>query len=160
MSTDEELPNFLEADLADIWEYRQQHDEQERWFQKRRRHADQEILRRAAAEEAQVLDMGNGRSIDITYSSKYAYNRFVVDKEFYPMVEEAGLQAEWNDNVQHSYKIRRPWLTRLFKRGGAWRAIIEKMTESSKGSPKIDGPELSEMGSYAARDPEAEGVIV
>ena len=84
----------------------------------------------------------------------------MVDKEFWPLVEAAGLQKEWNDNVQHSYKIRRPWLTRLYKRGKEWADVIKKMTESSKGSPKIDGPELSEMGSYAARDPEAEGVIV
>ena len=158
--TDEELPNFLEADIEDIWRYRQEHEEAERFHKERRKHAQDEILRRAAELEAQVFPFADGRDVTVTYPTGYQYNRFVVDAKFWPMVEEAGLQAEWNKEVQHSYKIRRPWLNRLFKRGKAWADVINKMTEASKGSPSFDGPPLSEMGSYAARDAEAEGVIV
>ncbi len=150
-----ELPNLLETDIDDLWRFRQEWKDSETFAQKRRKHADQEILKRAAQKDAQVLGLVSG-DIAITLPNTYSYNSSAVDRDFFPLVERDGLQEEYNQNVQHNYKIKRPWLKRLMKRGTEWVEVIEKMTNAGMGSPSIAGPPLEELGDYIGENPEPE----
>ncbi len=154
MATDD-LPNYAETDITDIWRDRQEFKEGEDYGKAHRRHAEQEIFRRAAEADATILQTEHG-PVEITYSDTFSYNRAVVDKEFYALIERDGLQEEWNQFVSHAYKIDKRWLTRLVKRGkdSGYREVIEKMTIGGRGSPSLKGPELKEMGGYAPREEE------
>jgi len=151
---DNDMPKLTETELDDLWRFRAEHKDAEEFHQQRRRAADQEVLRRAAAVDAQILGTPWGE-IEILYSSEYAYDRKVVDGEFYALIERDGLQAEWNQFVQHSYKINKTWLNRLVKREG-YREVIERMTQAGKGSPSIKGPSLERMGGYATEPEEVQ----
>ena len=150
---DNDLPNFAETDLTALWAYRQEHEETEQYGNKRRRHADQELYRRAAEADATILKTDAG-PVEITYTNTYAYNSSVVDGAFFDLIKRDGLEKEWNQFVSHAYKIDKRWLRRLEKRGkeSGYREIIEKMTTASTGSPSLKGPSLEEMGGYAPRE--------
>ena len=151
--TDNDLPNFAEADVTDIWKYRQEFEEEEQHGQVRKRHAQTEILRRADEAGATVLQTDAG-PVKITYSNEYSYSAAVVDREFFALIKRDGLEDEWNQFVSHSYKIRRTWLNELAARGDEYREVIEKMTVANKGSPNYKGPSLQELGGYAPREEE------
>ena len=142
------LPVFTEAEITEIWRFRQEHKDAEDFHQVRRRHADQEVLRRAGEREALILPTDAG-DIIITYPTNYAYDTGKVDRELLALVERDGLTDEWNQNVRHNYKIDRRWLNRLMKRGQEYRDVIERITIATHGSPKIEGPELQSLGDYA-----------
>lgn len=148
---DNDLPTFAETDLTDVWRYRQEHDEQERHGNKHRRHAEEEIFKRAAEADATILQTEHG-PVEISYSDTYAYNAAVVDKEFFALIERDGLQEEYNQFVKHRYAINKSWLNRLVKRGQEYQEVIEQMTTASTGSPSLKGPSLQEMGGYAPRE--------
>ena len=148
---DNDLPTFAETDLTALWAYRQEHEETEQYGNKRRRHAEKEIYRRAAEADATILQTDAG-PVEITYSNTYAYNSAVVDGAFFALIRRDGLEKEWNQFVKHAYKINKNWLNRLEKRGGEYREIIEKMTTAGTGSPSLKGPSLQEMGDYAPRE--------
>lgn len=148
----DDMPRLEEATLEDLWRFRQEWKDTEDHAHTRRRAADQELLRRAADGEQQIFSTPWG-DVTITYASAYGYNTAVIDAELFPLVERDGLAAEYNQFVRHNYKIDRRWVNRLMKRGPEWRDVIERMTESTRGSPSIDGPTLEAMGGYA---PEAE----
>ena len=149
--TDNDLPTFAETDLTDIWRYRQEFKEEEDHGKEHRRHAEQEIYKRAAEADASILQTDHG-PVEISYPNTYAYNAAVVDKEFLALIERDGLTEEWNQFVSHRYTINKSWLNRLTKRGGEYREIIEKMTTAGTGSPSLKGPSLKEMGGYAPRE--------
>ena len=154
-----ELPNLEETDIDDLWRFRQEHADSEGWHKERRRHADKEILQRAADRDAQVLGTEAG-DITITLPNTYSYNSAVVDRDFFALVERDRLQEDYNLNVSHTYKIKRPWLNRLMKRGKEWIEVIDKMTNAGTGSPSIDGPPLEELGDYVNENPIAEEVAL
>lgn len=151
--SEEELPNFLEAELTEIWRYRQEHKGEEDWAKERRKHADQAILKRAAEMGATVLSTEWG-NIKITLPQTYQYNIKAVDEELLPLVERDGLAGEWNQFVRHTYKINRNWLNELAKRGEEYQAVIDQITDAATGSPSIKGPELPEE-EYAQATEEA-----
>ena len=148
---DNDLPKFTETDLTDIWRYRQEFKEEEDHGKEHRRHAEQELYRRADEADATILQTDAG-PVEITYSNTYAYSTPVVDGPFFDLIKRDGLEKEWNQFVQHAYKINKSWLNRLEKRGGEYREVIEKMTNANKGSPSLKGPSLQEMGGYAPRE--------
>ena len=148
---DNDLPKFTETDLTDIWRYRQEFKEEEDHGKEHRRHAEQELYRRADEADATILQTDAG-PVEITYSNTYAYNSAVVDGAFFDLIKRDGLEKEWNQFVSHLYKINKTWLNRLEKRGGEYREIIEKMTTAGTGSPSLKGPSLQEMGGYAPRE--------
>lgn len=146
--TDNELPKLTETEITDLWRFRQEHKDSEDFHATRRKAADQEVLRRAVEKEAQVLGTDAG-DITITYSSIYAYDSRHVDGDFFALIERDKLQADWNQNVSHAYKIKRTWLNHLLGRGKEYIAAINRMTIATHGSPTIDGPPLAAMGEYA-----------
>src|SRR3990167_593554 len=91
----DDVPNFRETALDDLWRYREEHSESEHYHKERRHAADQELLRRAAELDAQILDTAWG-PITIVYSSDYHYDTAAIDRELAPLVERDHLQREWN----------------------------------------------------------------
>lgn len=153
---EDQLPNFAESTLTDIWRFRQEHRDAEQFHHDRRAAADKEILRRATDAKAEILPTDVG-DIVIVYPSTYAYDTGAVDGVLFPLIEAASLQAEWNQFVRHQYKIDRRWLNRLLKRGPEWIAAVERISMATTGQPRVgDGPSLSDLGGYA---PEQEGVL-
>lgn len=146
------LPNLIETDIDDVWRFRQEWADSESYAKERRRHADQEILRRAAQKDAQVLGTAAG-DITITLPNTYSYNSAIVDGEFFALVERDNLQEDYNLHVSHNYKITRPWLNRLMKRGKEYVEVVDKMTNAGTGSPSIAGPPLDELGDYIGENP-------
>ena len=143
----DELPIFTETGLDGLWAYREEWSESEEYAKVRRRHADAELIRRAAEAGVQILDTTCG-PIDIVYSSTYSYNTAAVDNELYPAIKKAGLEKEWNQFVSHFYKISKVWLNRLLKRGPEFQEIVEHITNAPTGNPRIGGgPSLTEMRS-------------
>lgn len=151
--SDDNLPNLTETEITDLWRFRQEHKDSEVFHSARRRHADQEVLRRGKERDAQILGTDAG-DITITYPSQYAYNAGKVDGEFFQLIERDGLSAEWNQFATHQYKIDRRWLNRLMKRGQEYRDAIEDMTIGTSGSPSLDGPSLADLGGYATEAPQ------
>ena len=149
--SDNDMPIFAETDLTALWRYREEFKEEEDHGKKHRRHAEQEIYRRAAEADATILQTDHG-PVEISYTSSYAYITSVADGEFFALIKRDGLEEEWNQFVSHAYKINKSWLNRLEKRGGEYREVIEKMTNANKGSPSLKGPSLVEMGGYAPRE--------
>ena len=151
-----QLPNFGEADLIEVWRFRQEHKDSEDFHHERRVAADAEILRRAVDSKAEILPTEAG-DIFIVYSSTYAYDTGAVDRVLFPLIEAAGLQAEWNQFVGHRYKIDRRWLNRLLKRGPEWIEAVDRISMATTGQPRVgNGPSLSDLGGYA---PEQEGIL-
>jgi len=157
--SESDLPNFAESSIDEVWRYRAEWKDSEDYAKERRRHADQELLRRAAAEDRQILDTSWG-PVAITYSSSggYLYDTIAVDRDLFPLIQRDGLEAEWNQFVRHSYKIDKRWLNRLGKRGPEYRDVVGRVTIAQQGTPTrtIAGPTLKAMGGYA---PEPEGEI-
>lgn len=148
--SDTDIPNLRETDITDLWRFRQEHHEAEFFHHERRAAADQEIIRRAAEAKAEILPTDVG-DIMLIYSSTYAYDTGAVDRVLFPMVEAAGLGADWNQFVTHQYKINRRWLNRLLKRGPEWREAVDAITIATTGQPRVgNGPSLSDLGDYAA----------
>lgn len=147
----DELPNFAEASIEDVWKYRQEWQEQEAWACERRRHADKEIYRRLNEHNARIINTEHGK-IEATYPREYAYNTRIVDGEFMKLIAEQELYAEFEAKAQRRYKIDRHWLNQLKKFGDKWIAVIDAMTGSSTGSPSLKGPSLEQMGGYAPRE--------
>ena len=145
--SDNGLPNLRETDITDVWRKHQEHDDAERWNQVRRVAARDEVLRRGRDRDATVLPTDAG-DITITLPNTYAYDPFVVDKEFYALIHRDGLQKEWAQFVKHTYHINKHWLNKLAKRGEEYREVIEQMTTAGTGSPSIKGPSLEELGGY------------
>lgn len=150
VDTGERLPNLTEADIADVWRARVQNEADEKFSRDHRRHAEAEVLRRAADAEAAVLGTPWG-DITITLPNTYSYNSSIVDRELYVLVERDGLIDQWNQFVQHSYKINKTWLNKLVKRGKEYADVIERMTNAATGSPKIEGPTLADIEDVDAR---------
>ena len=141
----EPIPAFLtEADIADVWRSVKVNEADERFSREHRHHAEQELLRRAAEAEATVLATP-WEDISITLPTTYSYNSRVVDGEFQRLIERDGLTEQWDQFVQHSYRINRSWLNKLAKRGAEYKSVIEAMTNAGTGSPKMDGPSLAEI---------------
>lgn len=149
MTTDTH-PNLTETALGDIWRLRCEEEHIERSARDSRRHAEGEILRRAAEQDAQALGTPWG-DIVITYPATYSYNSHIVDREFYALIERDGLIDQWNQFVQHSYKLNKTWLNKLVKRGAEYKDVIERMTNAATGSPKLDGPTLDQIDEAVAR---------
>lgn len=149
----EELPNFDEAGIENIWRYHQEHADSAAYHGERRSHAKAEILKRAAEADATALVTPAG-TITITPPPGAAYEASVVEGDFLALIERDELQADWAQNVSHSYKIKKPWLNKLRKLGGDYPATIDAMTIAATGTPSLKGPSLQEMGGYA---PEEEG---
>jgi len=145
----ESLPNFAETDLDDLWRFREEQHDAEAFHQERRKAADQELLKRAAERDAQILDTPWG-PITIIFPSQYAYDTNAVDQVLWPLIERDGLQAEYRQFVHHNYKIDRRWLNRLLKRGAEYKDAVERVTVGSTGAPYVgSGPGLDEIGGYA-----------
>jgi hypothetical protein len=143
------IPNLTETDITDLWRFRQEHRDAEFFHNERRTAADQEILRRAVEAKAEILPTAVG-DIFIIKPSTYAYDTGAVDRVLFPLIEAAGLSGEWNQYVSHQYKINRPWINRLLKRGEEWRKAIDAVTMASTGQPRVgNGPALADMGDYA-----------
>lgn len=147
--TDSDNPNLREADITDLWRFRQEHRDAEHFHNVRRTSADQEVLRRAIDAKAEILPTDVG-DIMIIYPSSYAYDTGAVDRVLFPMIEEAGLGAEWNKFVKHEYKIDRRFLNRLLKRGPEWQKAVDAITMAGRGQPRVgNGPSLNDLGDYA-----------
>lgn len=159
MSEEDQLPNFEETSLTDIWRYRQEFEEEEQHGKKRRGHADQAIYKLAVEADATILQTEAG-PIEIAYSASYSYNSAVVDGAFFNLIKRDGLENEWNQFVSHSYKINKRWLERMKKRGPEYQEVIDKMINATQGgSRSLKGPSLEELGGYAPREAE-EGVAI
>jgi len=149
----ERLPNVAEWELIDLWRMRQENADSEQYHQAHRRHADAEILRRARKADAAILTLPGIGDIVVAYPSEYAYDARVVDSELWPLIERDGLAEEYRQNVSHTYKIRKPWLNRLAKRGPEYRAVLERLVIASTGNARIaSGPPLAALGEYATRE--------
>ena len=146
-----DLPNYAETDLTDIWRDRQEFKDGEDYGKAHRRHAEQEVLRRAAAADATILQTDHG-PVEVTYPNTYAYDPGIVNGEFFALIERDGLAEEWNQFVSFTPKVNKNWLNKLEKRGAEYKAVIESMTIASNGSPSLKGPTLEEMGGYAPRE--------
>ena len=144
-----DLKNYGESSVDDVWRDRQENEEAEFYHQAHRHHAEKALLEEAAIRDARILNTAAG-DVTITYSKgAYSYDTGTVDKELFPLIERDGLTHEWNQFVRHSYKIDKRWLNRLGKRGKEYRDILDRMVIASTGSPTFSGPSLKDMGGYA-----------
>lgn len=138
------LPSFEEAELIDIWRYRQEWHEQEAYACERRRHADKELYKRLAEKNARRL-LTEAGPIEAIYSKDYAYNTAVVDGAFMALIARDELYEQFAHHAQRRYKINRHWLNDLMKLGEEYQRVIDQMTVSPTGSPSLKGPELSAL---------------
>lgn len=147
----EELPNFAEAKIDDIWRYYAEHADSRAFHDERAKHAKQAILERLRDKGASIIKTEWG---DVTgeFSNEYAYNTRVVDGDFMKLIAQDELYDEFVQFATRSYKIKRVWLNRLAKRGKEYQDVIERMTMLTTGSPTLKGPTLEEIGGYAQKE--------
>jgi hypothetical protein len=141
----DDLPNFAEAEIEDIWRYYAEHADSRAFHDVRAKHAKLAILERLRDKGARIMKCEWG-DIVAEYSNEYSYSTPVVDGDFMKLIAEDELYDEFERFAKKNYKINRPWLKRLEKRGDKWRDTIERMTQASTGTPTLRGPSLADMG--------------
>ena len=143
-----DLPNLAEYSMGDLWRMHQENDDARAFHAAHQAHARKEILERSVREN-QTLFTVDGGEVEIFPSNSYTYKSLIVTGDFSALCSDNGLGDAYEENVTHVFKIKRPWLNKLMKRGQKFVDIIEQMTDHSTGSPKIQGPSLQDIGGYA-----------
>ena len=80
------------------------------------------------------------------FSNEYSYSTPVVDGDFMKLIAQDELYEEFEKYAKKNYKLNRPWLQRLSKRGAEWQRVIDSMTQTGTGAPTLKGPTLADIG--------------